>query len=248
MSNSYLRDQVRVREEFFRSHPEKIKDRLEHLKEAHCRNAFKILSLVGNERVLDLGAGNCWASWHMATLGCKVTAFDYNLSDKIGLGAGKKLIKEGKTPYFDIVRGDWNKLPFKRETFDIIFCFQVLHHTADVDNLYNLLSNIHVLLKPKGRLISIADPTAPLYITNQERYAKKFQVISMQGGEYDKHYNIMQYRKAFRHAGFSIQRITIASTPLDFLERNIFLRRLKVFLQLFFLILRRQSVTIVSIK
>lgn len=215
MSNSYLENQVRAREAFFRSHPERIKTKAEQLEEGFVKDAFKMLNLVGNELILDLGAGNCWASQYMAELGCRVVAFDYNISDVQGLRAGRKLIEEGKSPYFDIVCGDWKKLPFKAEVFDVIFCYQSLHHSITLDNL---VCDLYALLKRGGAMINIGDPTAPLYIMDRERYAKKHQTISIQGGVYDNYYSVRKYLGAYRRAGFSIQVITTASQPLDFLK------------------------------
>lgn len=215
MSKSSLENQVRAREAFFRSHPERIKTKAEQLEEEFVKDAFRILDLAGNELILDLGVGNCWASQYMAELGCRVVAFDYNLSDVQGLRAGRKLIEERKSPHFDIVRGDWKKLPFKAEVFDIIFCFQSLHHSNTLDNL---VCELYTLLKRRGRLISIGDPTPPLYIMDRERYAKEHQTISIQGGVYDNYYSALKYLRAYRRADFSIQVITTASKPLDFLK------------------------------
>ena len=263
MNGSYVKDQVAVREKFFRSQPEMIKTKANHLEETSTKDAFRMLGLNGNERVLDLGAGNCWASQYIAEIGCRVVAFDYNLSDIQGLRVGRQLIKEGKSPYFDTVCGDWEKLPFRTEVFDVIFCYQSLHHSMNLDSL---LGYLYTVLKKGGRIISTGDPTVPLYVLNRKAYAQKFQTIKMQQGIYDNYYSVMQYRRAYRRAGFSIQVITTASSPLDFLkskrlgivsqllsrmgisDNNPLLRRLNLLLQPIFLHLRRQTITIVGLK
>ena len=263
MSNSYLENQVRAREAFFRSHPERIKTKAEQLEEDFVKDAFRILDLAGNELILDLGAGNCWASQYMAELGCRAVAFDYNLSDVQGLRAGRKLIEEEKSTRFSIVRGDWKKLPFKAEVFDAIFVFQSLHHSITLDNL---VCDLYALLKQGGAMISIGDPIAPLYIMNRERYAKKHQPISIQGGVYDNYYSVLKYLRAYRRAGFSIQAITTTSKPLDLLkskrlgiisrlwtqmnisDNNPFFRCLNKLLQPTFLYLKSQSITILGVK
>ena len=262
MNGSYVNDQVAAREEFFRSQPEMIKTKANHLEETSTKDAFRMLGLNGNERVLDLGAGNCWASQYMAEIGCRVVAFDYNLSDIQGLRVGRQKIKEGKSPYFDTVCGDWEKLPFKTEVFDVIFCYQSLHHSFNLDSL---LKNLYTVLKKGGRIISTGDPTMPLFVLNRKAYAQKFQTIKMQQGIYDNYYSVMQYRRAYRRANFSIQ-ITISSQPLDVLKskrlgivsrlctrmklsnNNSFLRILNSLLMPIFLYFKRQTITIVGLK
>jgi len=140
----------------------------------------------------------------MAELGCQVVAFDYSMSEIQGLRAGRNLMEYDTSLYFHIVRGDWNHLPFKRGTFDVVFCFQSLHHSP---TLNGLLCSIHSILKQKGRLISIGDPTMPLLTFNRQTYAERHQSIQMQNELYDNFYSARRYIRAFRHAGFLIQSI-----------------------------------------
>ena len=263
MNNFYLRNQARAREKYFSRYPERIKTREQHLENCFVKHAFEIIDLVGDEVVLDLGAGNCWSSHFMAERGCTVVAFDYNLSSLQGLRAGKKLIEEGKSPFFHIVGGDWNNVPFKPGTFDVIFSFQSLHHSIDLENL---LSILYILLKRKGRLISVGDPTMPFYVINTRGYANKRQAIQMQGGIYDNYYSVMKYLTAYRRAGFSVEEINTAAKPLDLLkskrlgiisllwtqarvpDTTPLFSKINSLLQPLFLHLKSQIITIVGIK
>lgn len=57
------------------------------------------------------------------------------------------------------IAGDVNKMPFKREIFDVAISIDLIHHENEQDKLFTLLGSFHKLLKPGGTLI-LSDPNA----------------------------------------------------------------------------------------
>ena len=72
------------------------------------------LSLKGDEKVLEIGAGFSWASYRFAKRGCKVVAMDISNY----LKASSLYIRD---IYFDRTFADMHNIPFADNTFDIVF-------------------------------------------------------------------------------------------------------------------------------
>jgi SAM-dependent methyltransferase len=81
-------------------------------------------------RVLDLGAGNCWLSLRLVQLGHAVTAVDTNLSEVDGLGVMTRIAKEMKMRV-NVVRAEFDFLPFPDERFDVIVFGASLHYSPE---------------------------------------------------------------------------------------------------------------------
>ena len=157
---------------------------------------FNILDLDGSEKILDIGAARGWASKHFSLRGCYSVSIDIVADDQIGLGRSKSIMKEANT-YYERVIGDSGNLPFGKETFDIVFCSGALHHTLDIDNLFN---NINKVLKPGGMLIAINEPCAGIFMNTDD-------VISdMEESKYDINEtlpNLITYHRGLSDSGFS---------------------------------------------
>ncbi len=115
------------------------------------------MALTGSETILDLGAGQGWASKYFAIRGCRTVAIDMFPDDRIGLGRGKAIMDQAGV-YFERVIGDSEDLPFKDETFDIVFCNSSLHHAVDMGKAVKQVARV---LKDGGRFLAI-EPIIPL--------------------------------------------------------------------------------------
>jgi ubiquinone/menaquinone biosynthesis C-methylase UbiE/uncharacterized protein YbaR (Trm112 family) len=161
------------------------------------RAALWQMDLKGGERVLDIGAGEAWASQHFAMRGAQPVAIDVVADAKMGLGrAWKRMSLTGTT--FDLVVGDNERLPFQPNSFDIVFSSNTLHHHDHLDKLFN---NIYRVLKPGGRLIAIGDPLTTLYqresdATDGDR-EKSFGIIERRRKFYE--YWLGLWNAGFRH-------------------------------------------------
>jgi SAM-dependent methyltransferase len=148
--------------------------------------------LSGSENVLELGAGRCWASGYLARRGCEVVALDVVRGKSAGgLETGEVYLKHG-TPYFERVLASMEKLPFPRETFDLILSVASMHHSALLEQV---MAECARVLKPGGKLALTSEPC--LAILKE----KRVQNEETEAGINEHTYNLLDYRRAFRSAG-----------------------------------------------
>ncbi|HKI47645.1 MAG TPA: methyltransferase domain-containing protein [Balneolales bacterium] len=111
----------------------------------------------GPLQILDIGAGNGWASYRLAERGHKVFAIDIRDGDRDGLGACK---------YYPVspvrVLADMNHLPFREGMADLILYNASLHYSSDY---YQTLKEGFRVLVRDGRLVII---DTPWYSTDRE--------------------------------------------------------------------------------
>lgn len=143
------------------------------------------MDLKGEERVLDIGAGEGWASQHFAERGGHAVAIDIVADPKLGLGRAWTRMEVTNTVY-DLLIGDNEHLPFQPNTFDFVFSSNALHHS---DNLDKLMQSAYRVLRPGGRLIAIGDPLTTIF--QQESDATD--------GDREKVHGIIERRRRFYH-------------------------------------------------
>jgi ubiquinone/menaquinone biosynthesis C-methylase UbiE len=111
--------------------------------------------------VLDLGCGRGDNSIELALRYSKVIGVDLEGNFEV-----PKSIKNLK-----LIKANAEKLPFKRNTFDIIFAKDTLHH---IHNLGLTLSEVKRVLKPGGRLIVVEsnryNPIFYFHMTRMEKH------------------------------------------------------------------------------
>jgi len=95
-----------------------------------------------DEKVLEIGCGMGTDSVEYAKNGAKVTAIDIG-EDQINLT--KLNFKLRNLQYDEITTGNVENLKFKDETFDLVYCFGVIHHTVEIskaiDEIFRVLKN-----------------------------------------------------------------------------------------------------------
>ncbi|MCC5814159.1 MAG: methyltransferase domain-containing protein [Leptospira sp.] len=128
------------------------------VKQASLNTVRKIAShvedaLKSNAKVLDLGAGYGGAARYLAkTYGCHVTCL--NLSS-VENDRNRQLSEEqGLSHLIDVVDGNFEELPFDRESFDLIWSEDAILHSG---NKTKVFEEIYRVLNPKGNLI-FTDP------------------------------------------------------------------------------------------
>lgn len=147
--------------------------------------ALSQMELRGGERILDIGAGEGWASLHFARQGCQAVAMDVVPDLALGLGRAWKRMELTGVNY-DLVIGDNERLPFQPETFDFVFSSNTLHHS---NNLNHLFANIYRVLRPGGQLIAIGDPLISVF----EREKNTLD------GERERAHGIVERRRRYYH-------------------------------------------------
>lgn len=108
-----------------------------------------LLNLKGSESILEVGASFGWGCRHMAKRGCKVTALDVT-----NYLTAADLYFEEDGCYYDRLMSDMSVLPFKDQTFDVIFSHSVIHHCKDLDKLFAEFLRV---LRPGGRVVALQE-------------------------------------------------------------------------------------------
>ncbi len=83
-------------------------------------------------RILDLGAGNGWMSYRLATMGHSPIAVDLLANDHDGLGAAMHFGRQVQ-PLFPRVQAELDHLPFASSTFDLAIFNASIHYSEDYD-------------------------------------------------------------------------------------------------------------------
>lgn len=103
--------------------------------------------------VLDLGAGRGISSFAFAKEGWNVTALEPGASKIVGSKAIKQLSKEANLD-IKVFNKYGERIPFKDNTFDVVFGREVLHHAK---NLKKFCDEANRVLKKGGVLIFVRE-------------------------------------------------------------------------------------------
>ncbi len=132
-------------------------------------------------KVLDLGSGwGCFQSWQFAKQNHDVVAVD--LCPEFILSSDRIV----KDCYFERIIADCTILPFKDETFDIIFCKELIHH---LDNPQDLLNEVYRLCS-SGGVIIILEPCTSIFLVERMNKIEQSSIKSKIGL---KHYAYTYY-------------------------------------------------------
>jgi ubiquinone/menaquinone biosynthesis C-methylase UbiE len=169
--------------------------------------------------VLDFGAGTCWLSRYLATLGCRTICLDVS---NTALQLGKRLFQAW--PSLDEPIEPPQFLPFDGRHIDLpdssvdrIICFEALHH---VPNVREVLSEMYRVLAPGG-IAGFAEPGEH----HSQAPASQAEMLNYDVLELD--IVIGDIWEAARHLGFSDIRFRLYSYPtvdMSFEERKALVR------------------------
>jgi len=103
---------------------------------------IKLLDLQYNAHVLEVGCGT----------GNYLEKLKDKVSFLIGLDGSQKMLvrAKSKSPHIKLIRANAEYLPFPDQSFDAIYCIQVLHHISD---RHKFTSEIFRTLKQGGRFV-----------------------------------------------------------------------------------------------
>ncbi|MGB3905386.1 MAG: class I SAM-dependent methyltransferase, partial [Anaerolineae bacterium] len=149
------------------------------------------VDLSGNETVLELGAGRCWASAFLARRGCHVVALDVVRAREAGGLETGTVYLDHHTPYFERVLASMEKLPFRQGTFDLVLSVASIHHTT---LLAQVVAECGRVLKTGGRLALTSEPCIRIF------KEKRVQNAETDAGINEHVYNVLDYRRAFGQA------------------------------------------------
>ncbi len=149
-----------------------------------------LLNLTGREKVLEVGASFGWASWRFAQRGCDVVALDVTQY----LMAGD-LYFDQDGAYYDRIMADMNRLPFRNNSFDLIFSHSVIHHCKELAPLFR---EFHRVLRPGGRVVALHECSFGLL---EDKSGKALQDAIHEGFN-ENAYTIPQWKAGGRAGGF----------------------------------------------
>jgi SAM-dependent methyltransferase len=159
------------------------------------------------ERLLDLGANNCWAANRFARAGLDVIALDIATAELQGLFTADWFLDDGET-YFERVLGTMFDLPLADGVVDHVFACQVLHHNT-AEELRHTLAELYRVLRPGGQLHVVNEQLeAPLH----RRPDPGAEVAHYEGNEHV--YFFHEYFLAARRAGFRVHVVEPADAAL----------------------------------
>lgn len=106
-------------------------------------------------RIIDIGAGNCWMSYRLSSMGHRPVAVDLSVSCLDGLGAARHYwsVLDRTFPLF---QAEMDRLPFIDEQFDLAIFNSSFHYSADYES--TLRETLRVL-RPNGAIVIVDSPT-----------------------------------------------------------------------------------------
>jgi SAM-dependent methyltransferase len=121
------------------------------------RNVLPLLTKTKNEtlNVLDLGAGNGWLSYRLATLGYSPVAVDLLANGFDGLGAARHY-NSALPKLFPRFQAELDNLPFASNQFDCAIFNASFHYS---ENYQRTLTEAIRCLRPGGTVIIADSPT-----------------------------------------------------------------------------------------
>lgn len=105
-------------------------------------------------RLLDLGAGNGWLSYHMALAGVFAVAVDFRDDHVDGIGAARTFCREGDFSFHRIA-ASFDALPIASKQFDIVVFNASLHYALDLPRVLNQALQA---LRPGGKIAILDSP------------------------------------------------------------------------------------------
>jgi ubiquinone/menaquinone biosynthesis C-methylase UbiE len=98
------------------------------------------------EKVLEIGCGMGTDSRYISRKGANIVSLDLSFNNVSFALKGMRLMDlKGKG-----VNADAERLPFKDDSFDVVYSFGVLHHTPDTQKAIN---EVYRVLKPGGKCV-----------------------------------------------------------------------------------------------
>ncbi|MGE0310863.1 MAG: class I SAM-dependent methyltransferase [Lautropia sp.] len=145
---------------------------------AQLANFAKLLQdgrYLPGHRVLEFGAGSCWAGRLLNQLGMAVTSLDVSAS---ALALGARLAREqpvyGRQPPHTFLRYDGVRIDRPDGSVDRVFCFDAFHHVANPEQTLREMARV----LDEGGIASFSEPGPRHSLTAEsQREMRQHKVI-----------------------------------------------------------------------
>jgi ubiquinone/menaquinone biosynthesis C-methylase UbiE len=127
------------------------------------QNLMSRLQLSGDETILEMGGGFCWASALLKREfpNAYVVGSDLIFSN---LEFTAKFEKVLPTSLDEKWAFNCKEIPFESEQFDRIFVFAAFHHFGEQNDFTQTLAEMVRVLKSKGKIVLLYEPSSPAYL------------------------------------------------------------------------------------
>ncbi len=109
-------------------------------------------SSVLDAPILDFGAGSGWISEFIVRMGLRATAFDIHSNLEECLKRRAQADDRIEENLLSFAHGDGHAMPFEKNFFGHLLCFDTLHHMKDYPKVF---SEFFRVLRPGGRAIFV---------------------------------------------------------------------------------------------
>lgn len=157
----------------------------------------------------DLGCGRGLTSLAFARAGINVVSVEQDPSNIVGLGALAEVHELAELP-LEPLRATVLQLPFRDDSFRVVFCRSLLHHLTDIDAG---LREVHRILKPGGLFLAANEHIVSPFSTGR-RFRQSHPAVPH--GVDERAYPTLVYTRKLRRAGFSP--VSLFGFPFDFTE------------------------------
>jgi SAM-dependent methyltransferase len=121
------------------------------------------LELIGDETILEMGGGHCWASALIKRHypNCYVVASDLS-PDAV------RFLEKYETILGVTVDETWafnsRHIPFDKGQFDLVFTFAAFHHFGEGNDFGAAIREMIRVLRPAGKLVLLYEPSSPQWL------------------------------------------------------------------------------------
>jgi len=158
------------------------------------------LKINPRSRVLELGAGDLRISSHLARQGYNITAVE-----AVPESLQRGLYDAGLS--FPRICCSGSRLPFRDQSFDVVFCQAMLHHLGDILPVVMEMARV---LRPGGLFLAVTEPSSAMF-RNIRRLRETTPEYSFDIGIHETIPKFGSYTGALRKAG--IRGIEVFSNP-----------------------------------
>jgi 2-polyprenyl-3-methyl-5-hydroxy-6-metoxy-1,4-benzoquinol methylase len=163
-----------------------------------------VLRLIGRDlhglRVLDLGAGVGMAALSFARAGAAfVCAAEPDSSEEVGYRS--LLARPPDALHVSVVEAFGETLPFATETFDLVYCRQVLHHARHLDGMVAEMARV----TRRGGQVMATREHVVRNARDLARFLQSHPVHAMAGNEHA--FRRQEYEQAFARAGLVLRTV-----------------------------------------